>query len=84
MGERRDAYKGKYQGKRTFGRPRRTWERNIRMNLTEIGWERVDWIDLVQGRDTQRALVNTAMNIRFPPNAGNFDETRKYSFLKKQ
>jgi len=53
MGERRGAYKvslGKYQGKRTFGRPRRTWENNIRIGLKEIGWDGVDWIDLDQDR----------------------------------
>jgi hypothetical protein len=51
MGERRGAYKvslGKYQGKRTFGRSRRTWENDIRIDLKEIGWDSVDWIDLDQ------------------------------------
>jgi hypothetical protein len=33
------------------------------MNLGEIGWDGVDWIDLAQDRDQWRALVNTVMNL---------------------
>jgi hypothetical protein len=33
------------------------------MDLREIGWGDMDWIDLVQDRDQWRALVNTAMNL---------------------
>jgi hypothetical protein len=29
--------------KKPLGRPRHRWEDNIRMNLTEIVWESVDW-----------------------------------------
>jgi hypothetical protein len=43
-----------------------TWVDNIRMDLGEIGWDGVDWIDLAQDRDQWRALVNTEMNLRFP------------------
>jgi hypothetical protein len=38
----------------------------IRMDLGEIGWNGVDWIDLAQDRDQWRALVNTVMNLRVP------------------
>jgi hypothetical protein len=34
------------------------------MDLREIGWDGMDWIDLAQERDQWRDLVNTAMNIR--------------------
>jgi hypothetical protein len=34
------------------------------MDLREIGWGSVDWIQLVQDRDWWRALVNTVMNLR--------------------
>jgi hypothetical protein len=46
--------------------PRRRWEDNIRMDLREIGWGGVDWIDLAQDRDHWRALVNTAMYLWVP------------------
>jgi hypothetical protein len=36
--------------KRPLGRPRRRWDDNIRMDLSEIGWEGVDWMRLAQGR----------------------------------
>jgi hypothetical protein len=32
----------------------------------------MDWIDLAQDRDQWRDLVNTAMNLRIPRNAGKF------------
>jgi hypothetical protein len=34
-----------------FGRPRHGEEDNIKMDLREIGWESVDWIDMAQDRD---------------------------------
>jgi hypothetical protein len=34
------------------------------MDLREIGWGSVDWIQLAQDRDRWRALVNTVMNLR--------------------
>jgi hypothetical protein len=36
------------------------------MDLREIGWGGVDWIDLVPNRDQWRALANTIMNLRDP------------------
>jgi hypothetical protein len=56
----------KPEGKRPLGRPRRRWVENIKMDLREIGWAGVDWIDLAQDRDHWRALVNTVMNFRVP------------------
>jgi hypothetical protein len=57
---------GKSQGKRPLGRTRRRWVNSIRMDLREIGWDGMDWIDLVQDRDPWRALVNTVTNLRVP------------------
>jgi hypothetical protein len=57
---------GKPEGKRPPGKPRRRWFDNIKMDLKEIGWDEVDWIDMAQGRDQWRALVNTVLNLRVP------------------
>jgi hypothetical protein len=54
LGEKRNAYRilvGKPEGKRPLERLRRRWEDNIRMDLREIGWGAMDWIDLAQDRD---------------------------------
>jgi hypothetical protein len=37
----------------------------IRMDLTEIGCEDVEWIHLAQDRDYWPAVVNTGMNLGF-------------------
>jgi hypothetical protein len=63
---------GKQAGKRPLGRPRGRWVDNIKMDLREIGWGGVDWIDLSRDRDQLRALVNTVMNLRVPQNVGKF------------
>jgi hypothetical protein len=36
------------------------------MNVKDIGWGVMDWINLIQDRDKWRALVNTVMNLRVP------------------
>jgi hypothetical protein len=36
---------GKPEGKRPLGRPRGRWADNIKMDLREIGWDGVEWID---------------------------------------
>jgi hypothetical protein len=43
--------------KRPLGRPRRRWEDNIKMDLREIGWGDMDWIDLAQDRDQWRDIM---------------------------
>jgi hypothetical protein len=37
---------------------------NIQIDLREIGWGGMDWIDLAHDRDKRRALVKTVMNLR--------------------
>jgi hypothetical protein len=69
MGEWRGAYRilvGRPEGMRPLGRPRRRWEDNIKIDLQEVGWEGMDWIDMAQDRDRWRAVVNVVMNLRFP------------------
>jgi hypothetical protein len=36
------------------------------MDLREIGWGGIDWIDLAENRDQWRALTNTVLNLRVP------------------
>jgi hypothetical protein len=36
------------------------------MDLREIGWDGVDWIDMAQDRELSAALVNTVLNLRVP------------------
>jgi hypothetical protein len=52
--------------KKPLGRPRRSLVDNIKMDLREIGWDGVDWIDTAQDRDQWRALVNAVLNLRVP------------------
>ena len=69
MGERRGVYRvlvGKPEGERPLGRPRSRWKDNIKMDLQEVGYGGMDWIELAQDRDTWRALVNEVMNFWVP------------------
>jgi hypothetical protein len=68
-GGKRNAYRillGNPEGKRPLRRPRRSWVDNIKIDLREIGWDGMDWIDLARDRDQWRALVSTVMNFRVP------------------
>jgi hypothetical protein len=69
MGDRRGAYMvlvGRPEGKRPLGRPRCRWEDNIKVDLKEVEWRGMDWIDLAQNRDRWQALVNAVMDLRVP------------------
>ena len=69
MGERRGVVRvlvGKSEGNRRLGRPKRRWEDNIKMDLQEVGYRGMDWIELAQDRDRWRALVTAVMNLRVP------------------
>ena len=68
MGESRGVYRvlvGKPEGKRPHGRPRHRWE-DITMDLQEVGWGGMDWIELAQDRDGWQALVNAVINLWVP------------------
>jgi hypothetical protein len=68
-GEKRNACRilvGKPEGKRPLEKLRCRWVNNNTMDLREIGWDGMNWINLAQERDQWRVLVNTVMNLRVP------------------
>jgi hypothetical protein len=38
----------------------------IRINLQEVGWGGMDWIDMAEDRESWRALVNAEIDLRVP------------------
>jgi hypothetical protein len=62
---------GKPEAKRPLGKPRHKWEDIIKIDLQEVGWGGLDWIDLAQDRDRWRALVYAIMNLRVPHDVRN-------------
>jgi hypothetical protein len=54
IGTKRNAYKilvGKSGGKRPLECPRRKRVNNIKIDLSEIEWDGMDWLELAQDRD---------------------------------
>jgi hypothetical protein len=69
MGQTRGAYRvwvGKPDRKTTWKTPMHTWEDNTKIDLQEIGWVGMEWIQLALDRNWWQALGNTAMNHQFP------------------
>jgi hypothetical protein len=67
MGEGRGVYMvlvGIPEGRRPLGSPRHRWEDHIRMDLLEVGYGCVDWMELAQDRDRWHVLVSAVMNLR--------------------
>jgi len=69
MGERRGVYRvlvGKHESERPLGRPKYRWEDNVKMDLQEVEFGGMDWIELAQDRDRYWTLVNAVMNLWVP------------------
>jgi hypothetical protein len=69
MGETRNAYRtlvGNPEGNRPLRRPRRRSVDSVKIDLREVGWDGMDWIELAQDRDQWMALVNTVTNLWVP------------------
>jgi len=69
MGKRKCVYRvlvWKLEGKRPLGRPRRSWEDYIKMDLQEVGCRSMDWIELAQDRGRWRVLVNAVKKFWVP------------------
>jgi hypothetical protein len=57
---------GKPEEKRPLGRPGRRWEDNIKMDIQEVRFRGIDWIELAQDIERWRDLVNAVINLRVP------------------
>ena len=69
IGDRKGAYRilvGRPKEMIPLGWPRRRWEDNIKMDLQEVRWGGMDWIDLAEDTGRWRALVNPVMNLLVP------------------
>jgi hypothetical protein len=56
----------KYEGKRPLGRPRHRWEDSREVDLQEVGYMVMDWIELAQSKDRWRTPVKAVMKLRVP------------------
>jgi hypothetical protein len=54
------------EGKCQLVRSRHRREEYIKIDLQEVGWGGMDWIELAQGRDRWRAVVRNIVNLRVP------------------
>jgi hypothetical protein len=62
---------GRPDGKRPLGKDRYNLEDNIRMDIREICFGGMNWVDLTQDRDMWPVVVNPVLNIRVPEFIGN-------------
>jgi hypothetical protein len=51
------------EGQTAIAKPRRRWEKNIKMDLQDLGWG-MDWIDLAEYMNRLSAVMNAVMNLR--------------------
>jgi hypothetical protein len=69
MEEGRGVYRvlvGRPESKRPLGRPRRSWEHYIKMDLRETGIDGAKCIQLAQDMVQWRAFLNTVMTLLVP------------------
>jgi hypothetical protein len=65
-GQKRNAYRtllAKHDRKKLHGRSRPRREDNVKMDLKELGYQGMDWIDRIRDRGKWRAVVNTVMKL---------------------
>ena len=48
------------------GRPRRTWQDNIKMAHKAINVNKENWLDSARDKDYWRAVVNVVLDLPFP------------------
>jgi hypothetical protein len=56
----------KSRKKKTTRKTKLGWKDNIKMDLVEVGWGGVDWVDVAQDRYRRKSLVNIEISIRAP------------------
>ena len=69
MEQSTNAYKvlvGKPKGKRPLGRPRHRREDTIKMDLSQVGCDPGEWIDLAEERDQWRDYIRAVMSLQVP------------------
>ena len=59
-------WRGNLRGKRPLGRPIYRQKDNIKMDIQEMRWGRMTWMDLAQDRDRWQGLVDTVINLWVP------------------
>ena len=57
---------GETSGRKLLGKPMSRWEGNIKMELYEVGWGGMNWIELVHDRDKWWSLLQVVVGFRVP------------------
>ena len=74
VGDRRGAYRilvGIPEGKGSLGRPRHRWRVTLKIDLREVEWGGMDWIDLARGRVRWQKLVTVITVLQVSYSVGN-------------